>query len=83
MMTSYIDLCKKKNFNYQFVEVKGTPNYFAPELYKIWKEKSINRSFNPMKADMYSLGIITLRLLLGQESLNNLIAYRLLFKLEF
>ena len=44
----------------------GTPTYFAPELYKYWKDglKDLNFKYKPKISDAYSLGIILLQLIL-------------------
>ena len=43
----------------------GTPLYFSPELFKIFQNKVPSRNFNPIKVDMYSLGIIIVEIILG------------------
>ena len=48
-----------------FLALRGTPKYFAPELWKIWKKKLPIGNYNPEKVDVYALGIIILELLLG------------------
>ena len=51
----------------------GTPNYLAPELWDLYNANKKEGVFNPMKADIYSLGIIILELLLGKDPVKNLI----------
>ena len=45
--------------------LRGTLNYLPPELWKIHINKGECKC-NPQKADIYSLGMITLKLLLGE-----------------
>lgn len=48
--------------------LRGTPKYFSPELFQGFSGTTAEIKYNPMKADIYSLGIIVIELLLGKES---------------
>ena len=43
------------------VAIRGTPNYLSPELWKIYSKKLEKGHFNPLKADVYALGIVLLQ----------------------
>ena len=47
------------------LEIRGTPFYFSPEVFKIFNERMIEGNYNPYSNDVYDLGIICLELLLG------------------
>ncbi len=59
----------------------GTPNYLAPELWELYNTDKKEGVFNPMKTDVYSLGIIIFELLLGKDPVKKLINSRLFFLL--
>ena len=64
--------------------MRGTPEYLAPELLEIFIDTKIQNKegkFNPMKTDIYSLGIIIFELLLGKARVANLINSRFIFLL--
>ena len=47
------------------IALRGTPYYLSPELWQILISRAKTGRYNPQQADIYSLGIITLELLLG------------------
>ena len=55
--------------------MRGTPFYWPPEIIiSIWFNwyTQLNGKFNPIKVDMYCLGLIALELLLGSKEINQL-----------
>ena len=46
--------------------MRGTPFYFSPEVWDIFITRANFGRYNPLAADIYSLGIICIELLLGQ-----------------
>ena len=57
----------------------GTLSYLAPELWDLYNANKKEGVFNPMKTDVYSLGIIIFELLLGKDPVKKLINSRFLF----
>ncbi len=59
--------------------LRGTLDYLAPELWDLYTTNRQEGVFNPMKTDIYSLGIIIFELLLGKGPVQNLNKSRFLF----
>ena len=51
--------------NLFLIAMRGTPFYFSPELWDIFNTRANFGRYNPLAADIYSLGIICIELLLG------------------
>lgn len=59
-----------------FLALKGTPDYFAPELWNILNKKEKFAKYDPKAADIYALGIICIELIIGETLINKLKAER-------
>ena len=47
----------------KLLDMAGSPNYLSPELYTIYKKQATeNITINPYKSDVFSLGLIILKL---------------------
>lgn len=54
----------------------GTVSYLSPELYKAYKEGKVTTNYNPLKSDVYSLGLValyfcSLKKLFGKDRVQN------------
>ena len=51
--------------------MRGTPLYMAPELKELLNRRSHGK-YNPLAADIYSIGLILLEMLLGQSAIEKI-----------